>query len=252
MRPISSPPGVQPMSEYLGVITWNVKGDLSTSGTAGQRVQDLNGVLAELAGMREQPVDFICLQETSGNNGALKKALEDAGYTCYALREGDGQGDYYVFAASPGFTFDGPPEQCLFEYESPSGSPLRYPAVAKLTRVSDGLKVAVCTYHASLDGGLLEGLVKCSEFAVDAAESRDFNYVLVAGDLNITTGYRLFDPDLGKEVYLLNRLFQGFAGVSENLDHAFCRPDLGLRNIDGGHFATSSDHELLYGRFKIG
>lgn len=242
------------MSEYLGVITWNVKGDLSASGTADQRVRDLNGILAELADMREQSVDFICLQETSGNNGALKEALEDAGYTCYALREGDGQGDYYVFATSAdsGFAFDGPPEQCLFEYESPSGSPLRYPAVAKLTRVSDGLKVAVYTYHASLDGGLLEGLVKCSSFAVDAAESGDFNYVLVSGDLNVTTGYRLFDPDLGKEVYLLNRLFQGFAGVSENLDHAFCWPDLGLRNIDGSHFTTSSDHKLLYGRFKIG
>jgi len=236
------------MSKYLNVITWNVRGDLSTSGSAGQRVADLGGVLAE------QPVDFICLQETSGDNGALKKSLEDAGYACYALREGNGEGDYYVFAVSPGsgFTFDGPPEQCLFPYESPTGSPLRYPAVAKLARASDGLRVAVYTYHASLDGGLLEGLVKCSELAVGAAGSKAFNYVLVAGDLNVTADSRVFDPDLGKEVNLLNRLFKGFAGVSEHLDHAFCWPDLGFRKISSKDYVTSSDHELLYARFQIG
>lgn len=111
------------MSEYLGVITWNVKGDLSTSSTADRRVQDLNGVLAKLAGKREQPVDFICLQETSGNSGALKKALEDAGYTCYALREGDGQGDYYVFAASSDFTFDGPQSSVCLNTSPPRVRP---------------------------------------------------------------------------------------------------------------------------------
>lgn len=241
------------MSEDLGVITWNVRGDLATSGTASQRVQDLSAVLAELTGTGRHPVDFICLQETSGSQGALKLMLENAGYTCYALREGDGQGDYYVFAVSPdsGFTFDAPPKQCLFPYKSPSGSPLRYPAVAELTRASDGLKVAVYTYHASLDGGLVEGLEKCSEFAVAAAGSGEFDYVLVAGDLNITKGYRVFDLELEKEVYLLDRIFPDFAGVSENLDHALCWPDLGS-GINGGHFTTSSDHKLLYGQFEIG
>ncbi len=242
------------MSEYLGVISWNVRGDLSTSDTAGQRAQDLSGVLAELAKAPEHPVDFICLQETSGDCGVLKKVLEDAGYTCYTLHEEDGRGDYYVFATSPGsgFTFDTPPEQCLFEYESSSGSPLRYPAVAKLTRASDGLKVAVYTYHASLDGGLLEGLEKCSGFAGEAAKSGKFNYILVAGDLNVTIGSHFYDPDSEKEVYFLTELFQDFAGVSEHLDHVICCPDLGLDNICGISFKTSSDHGLLYGRFKIG
>lgn len=241
------------MSEYLGVITWNVKGDLATSGTASQRQRDLTAVLTELADNGNHPVDFICLQETSGSQGALKTMLENAGYTCYALREGNGQGDYYVFAVSPdsGFTFDGPPQQCLFPYQSPSGSPLRYPAVAELTRASDGLKVAVYTYHASLDGGLVEGLEKCSELAVTAAGSREFDYVLVAGDLNITKSYRIFDLDLEEEVYLLDRIFPDFAGVSEGLDHVFCWPDLG-DGIIGGHFITSSDHKLLYSQFEIG
>ncbi len=241
------------MSKYLSIITWNVRGDLSTSGTAGQRVQDLNGAFAKLTNMHEPPADFICFQETSGDNGVLKRELERAGYACYALREGNGQGDYYVIATSPdsGFTFDAAPKQLLFEYKFPSGSPLRYPCMAKLTRAADGLKVAVYTYHASLDGGLLEGLTKCSEFAVDAANGGDFNYVLVAGDLNVTKDQRIFDLNTGKEVYLLKRLFQGFAGVSEKLDHVFCWPDLGLRNISGWHFGTSSDHELLYSKFKI-
>lgn len=242
------------MSKYLGVITWNVKGDLSTSGTAGRRVQDLTTVLASLANNGNHPVDFICLQETSSSSqGALMGMLQNAGYACYALREGNGQGDYYVFAVSPnsGFTFDGPPAQCLFTYESSSGSPLRYPAVAELSRASDGLKVALYTYHASLDGGLVEGLEKCSEFAVGAAGSGKFSYVLVAGDLNITTTYQVFDPNLGKNVYFLKRLFPKFAGVSENLDHVLCWPDL-KSGISVNHFITSSDHELLYGQFKIG
>ncbi len=241
------------MSKDLGIITWNVRGDLSTSGTASRRVQDLKEVLAELTGTGKHPVDFICLQETSGSQGALNAMLVNAGYTCHALREGDGQGDYYVFAVSPnsGFTFDAPPKQCLFSYSSHSGSPLRYPAVAELTRASDGLKVAVYTCHASLDGGLVEGLEKFSKFAVAAAGSGKFDYVLVAGDLNITKGYRIFDFELDEEVYLLDRIFPDFAGVSENLDHVLCWPDLDS-GINGGHFTTSSDHKLLYGQFDIG
>lgn len=238
----------------MGVITWNVKGDLSTSDTAAQRIQDLNRVLADLANSQESPVDFICLQETSGNAGALKMMLEGMGYTCYVLQEGWGRGSYYVLATSPtsGFTFDVPPEQCLFQYRSPSGSPLRYPAVARLTRAWDNLKVAVYTYHASLDGGLLEGLQKCSEFATNAARSGNFRYVLVAGDLNVTENDQMADPFLRRNVYIMRQIFRGFAGVSENLDHALCWPDLGRRNISGYNYETSSDHALLYGRFKIG
>lgn len=239
------------MSKYLSIITWNVRGDLSTSGTASRRVADLDGVMAKLKRMGEPPVDLICLQETSGDGGSLKAALERAGYTCHALREGKEEGDHYVFAAGSGFAFDEVPRQLLFEYKSPSGSPLRYPSMARLTRAADGLKAAVFTYHASLGGGLTEGLAMCSSFAEDAAQSGVFNYVLAAGDLNVTTDEQVFDPKLGRDVPLLKRLFPGFAGVSEKLDHIFCWPDLGLRKISGYRFGTSSDHELLYGKFKI-
>lgn len=108
----------------------------------------------------------------------------------------------------------------------------------------------------------MEGLEKCSGFAVDATEGGDFDYVLVAGDLNITEDYLILDPDpeeeeeveveVEVEVRFLERYFQGFAGVSENLDHIFCWPDLRLHYISGYNFTTSSDHNLLYGRFQIG
>lgn len=240
------------MSDFLDIITWNVRGDLPGD-TGDERVKDLAGVFADLKKKQTSLVDFICLQETSGENGALKVELEKAGYRCRVVQEGNGQGDYYVFATAPGssFTFDDSPRQCLFKYESPSGSPLRYPAEAMLTGRAYDMKVAVFTYHASLDGGLVEGLMKCSEFAVDATESSEFDVVLVAGDLNITEDDQIFDTDLGKDVNFIKRLFKGFAGVSNHLDHILCWPDLGLRRIKGYNYETSSDHNLLYGRFEI-
>lgn len=242
------------MSEYLGIITWNVKGDLATSSSAGERVDDLSRVLDELASKPGWPVHFICLQETSGNDGALKDHLEAEGYTCHTLREGNGQGDSYVFAAAPnsGFTFDAAPVQCLFQYQSLSGSPLRYPASAQLTRASDGLKAAVYTYHASLDGGLVEGLEKCSAFAENTAKSGQVDYVLVAGDLNITSESTIFISRLGRYVKFMGQIFPQFAGVSHHLDHVMCYPDVGLRNIRGVSYHTTSDHELLYARIEIG
>lgn len=242
------------MSEYLGIITWNVKGDLATSSSAGDREDDLQNVLDELASEPDKPVHFICLQETSGNDGALKDYLETEGYTCHTLREGNGQGDSYVFAAAPssGFTFDAAPVQCLFQYRSPTGSPLRYPAAAQLTRASDGLTVAVYTYHASLDGGLVEGLEKFSEFAGNTAAGGKVHYVLAAGDFNITTESEVFVPRLGKDVKFMGQIFPGFVGVSHRLDHVMCYPDVGLRNIRGDAYHTTSDHKLLYARIKIG
>ena len=240
------------MGEYLGVITWNVRGDRAAQ-TAAQRVQDLQGVLTQLAGKPDYPVDLLCLQETSGHQGGLMAALTGAGWACQTLREGNGRGDSYVFALSPGsgLAFAEAPQSCLFTYQSPTGSPLRYPAMARLVR-RDGTRVTAFTFHAPLGGAQEEGLARCSQFAEAEAGAGSAHYVLVAGDLNIDDQDQVFDSDLGRYVYLLGRLFQGFVGVSCHFDHVLCAPDRGLGNLEGRAFQTTSDHDLLYCRIKLG
>lgn len=238
------------MSKYLGVITWNVHGD-SLNSNGSVRVTELNMFLELLqkAGEGEYPVDIICLQETSAD-GALKDEFEKKHYEYHTLQEGRNEGGYYVFAVLPpsGFTFDGPPKQCRFEYESPTGSRLRYPAMACLTR--EGLKVAVYTYHATLHGARDEGLMKLSGIAEQTVQEGEFNYVFVSGDLNIKVG-DMIDGPTGKENFL-KKYFKEFTGASNNLDHTLCCPGPPLQNIYVRSYQTTSDHNLLYSRFKIG
>ena len=242
------------MGEYLGVITWNVRGDRADQ-TAAQRCQDLQGVLTWLAGKPDCPVDLICLQETSGEQSGLMAAMVEARYACWTLQEGDGQGRSYVFALPLGssLAFSEPPQPCLFSYQSLTGSPLRYPAMARFVRREGGKQVPVTafTFHAPLGGALVEGVAKCSQFAEGEIRAGNAHYVLVAGDLNINDQYQTFDSALGRDVYLLRRLFRGFAGVSCGLDHVLCAPDRGLRNLEGCDFPTSSDHHLIYCRIKL-
>lgn len=242
------------MSEYIGVISWNVKGDLRGSASASERVNNLRHALAHLSALKDCPVHFLCFQETCGSNGALEEALKKEGYTCYgALHEGNQAGMHYLFSLHPkaDFVFDGVPEQCLFKYISATGSPVRYPAVAKLVRRKDGKKVALLTFHAPRDGALQEGLERCSELAVNTVKSNKFSQVFVAGDLNISEEATIYVPKLGKSVPFLKHIFPGFVGWSNNLDHVMCWPDVGLRKIFGWNFETSSDHALVYTRFQV-
>lgn len=249
------------MREYLGVITWNVNGDLVGHQTAVQRRQNLQDVLKKLGEEQDCPVDLICLQETSGEQSGLMAALKKKEYTCQTLTEGKRGGRSYVFALSPGsgLTFKEDPQQCCIHYQSPTGSPLRYPAMARLVRQEDMMQVTVFNFHAPLGGALVEGLCRCSQFAEAAAKeaaeaaAREENahYVLVAGDLNINKQKMETDPDLIRYVNLLRQLFRGFAGVSYELDHVLCAPDRGLRKLKGYNFETSSDHHLIYCRIKL-
>ncbi len=239
------------MSERIGVISWNVTGDLPDGG-GPECVNRLWEILDDLEAS-DFPVHFLCFQETSGSNGSIMSALAGAGYTCHSVREGNGEGKWYLFALHPnsGFTFDKAPEQCLFHYENPSGSPLRYPSIARLTRSSDGRTVALYTLHASLDGALVEGLQKTSALVNNAVQSGQFDNVYIAGDLNILDSAQIYDERTGKMVNFLKKLFPDFVGSSHNLDHIFRWPGINRRNLTGFHYDAPGDHALIYTCFKV-
>ena len=156
-------------------------GDKS-SDTGPRRLKALQEVNADIQ-KGSLPVDFICLQETSSSDGHLMSGLTAMGYACQAVSEQESGGKQYVVAVNPksGYGFS-EVKQVQFQYESPSGGPLRYPARAKLIG-EGGPPVMLYTVHASPAGGLAECLGKYSQDAEKSVRSEKSGVVFVTGDL---------------------------------------------------------------------
>lgn len=237
------------MSKTFGLISWNVLGDRGAD-TGPQRLEDLQEIIDDIqeGGL---PVDFICLQETSGAEGYLMPGLMEMGYACQAVSEQGSGGKQYVVAINPGsgYVFGGDLEQVLFQYESSSGSPLRYPARAHLVS-GDYPPVMLYTVHASLDGGLVECLEQYSRQAEESVNSESFGAVFVTGDLNITEHSQIC-TDKGETAFI-DQIFPSFEGVNHHLDHVYCWAKDGIERLDGHHYTeTTSDHDLVYAWFTL-
>ena len=235
------------MSKTFGVISWNVLGDKSDD-TGQCRKDALQKTIADIQ-KDNLPVDFICLQETSGANGHLMPM----GYVCHAAPENMVGGKQYVVAINPesGYGFSGCLEQVTFRYKSLSGGPLRYPVRAKLISSKGDQPILLYTVHASLYGGLAECLKKYSQEAEKSVKSKEFGAVFITGDLNITDHSKIHTDD-GNETTFIEELFPSFMGVNHHLDHVYCWSISGIKKLDGRHYAgTTSDHDLVYANFTL-
>lgn len=233
----------------VGVVTWNVHGDDKGSVTGAARCNDL---ATSMQGIRDKgnPIDVICLQETSGRDGALYDWLSNQGYSCSVIQEGNQAGRYLLFGVYEQWGgVPGEPKRILIDYQEPSSGPTRYPAQISIDFFHYPT-IEIINLHASLGSRLIENVQKLSDIA-EAQVDESGHLIIVAGDLNITTSYVAADDD-GQEVPLLERVFPSFSGASNHLDHIFAAMKGQTVTVtEAVDYKTSSDHNLVYVNFEI-
>lgn len=233
----------------VGVVTWNVHGDDKNSNTGAARCNNLATCMQKIRAAGN-PINVICLQETSGTAGALYQWLSNQGYSCSVIQEEKEAGKYLLFGVYQQWAgVHNGPYRIEIEYQEPPNGPTRYPAAISIDFL-DFPTIEIINLHASLGSRLIENLQKLSDIAVAKVDERG-HLIIVAGDLNITTSYAVADAQ-GKAAPLLKQLFPDFIGASHHLDHILAAiKGQKIKVTAAFNYNTSSDHDLVYVNFEI-
>lgn len=215
----------------MRILSWNVCGDDIHGESSEAKVTELENMIAYWE--RSEPLEIICLQETTGKNGRLNQYLNSKGYTTFFEPEGDtGNGRTYVIGVredlgiEPVETYD---FHQSFEFEEIATSPTRVPYGVKLRK--DGVEFYVYTLHATLGGRRIEAL----ELFSGSLDNPEDN-IVIAGDLNC------LESELReKKISGYQELFPNFNGYSNHLDYIFVRGNLDCVNGINSD-SSNSDH----------
>lgn len=215
----------------MRILSWNVCGDDIHGESSEAKVTELENMIAYWE--RSEPLEIICLQETTGKNGRLNQYLNSKGYTTFFEPEGNtGNGRTYVIGVredlgiEPVETYD---FHQSFEFEEIATSPTRVPYGVKLRK--DGVEFYVYTLHATLGGRRIEAL----ELFSGSLDNPEDN-IVIAGDLNC------LESELRtKEISGYQELFPNFHGYSNHLDYIFVRGNLDCVNGMNSD-SSNSDH----------
>lgn len=215
----------------MRILSWNVCGDDIHGESSEAKVTELENMIAYWE--QSEPLEIICLQETTGKNGRLNQYLNSKGYTTFFEPEGDtGNGRTYVIGVredlgiEPVETYD---FHQSFEFEEIATSPTRVPYGVKLRK--DGVEFYVYTLHATLGGRRIEAL----ELFSGSLDNPEDN-IVIAGDLNC------LESELReKKISGYQELFPNFNGYSNHLDYIFVRGNLDCVNGINSD-SSNSDH----------
>lgn len=215
----------------MRILSWNVCGDDIHGESSEAKVTELENMIAYWE--QSEPLEIICLQETTGKNGRLNQYLNSKGYTTFFEPEGDtGNGRTYVIGVredlgiEPVETYD---FHQSFEFEEIPTSPTRVPYGVKLKK--DGVEFYVYTLHATLGGRRIEAL----ELFSGSLDNPEDN-IVIAGDLNC------LESELReKKISGYQELFPNFNGYSNHLDYIFVRGNLDCVNGINSD-SSNSDH----------
>ena len=153
----------------MRILSWNVCGD--NSDTAQFKMNELVRII-NYWDEKEDPIVVICLQEIAAN-GLSKKILEERGFIVFVQGEQGGQKRNSLIAVRNIYSIN------KIEYDTKRYGEDRVPLIVRADN-----NCMIATYHAPVDK-------PCSQrdecLRVLEEELKQYEHVIVAGDLNIIT-----------------------------------------------------------------